>query len=276
MSIHNLHQAVAGEENKPANSWGPVIPNTRDWPIFKFTEHRAELLEQLKSQSKSRIIGSINGDESGLVNELSRTLYLERIRLHENPWKADPEDEIPFWKGIKNQLLKQTPGASGELAGVDADYQQQILDKIINRYSVEIAGHFDPSVYEFAKKLVPFGFSRLLKTNLGQRYTEQWKERYNPSDKIHLTGDIDTVRSLAKKATLIMVPTHFSNIDSILIGWAIQAIGLPAFIYGAGLNLFSIKLLSYFMDRLGAYKVDRRKKNQIYLETLKTYSSLAI
>jgi glycerol-3-phosphate O-acyltransferase len=73
-----------------------------------------------------------------------------------------------------------------------------------------------------------------------------------------------------------MVPTHFSNLDSILVGWIIHSLGLPAFIYGAGLNLFNIKILAYFMNSLGAYKVDRRKKNVPYLETLKYYSMLAI
>jgi len=73
-----------------------------------------------------------------------------------------------------------------------------------------------------------------------------------------------------------MVPTHFSNLDSILIGWIISVLGLPPFIYGAGLNLFNISIFAYFMNALGAYKVDRRKKNLVYLETLKTYSSEAL
>ena len=84
------------------------------------------------------------------------------------------------------------------------------------------------------------------------------------------------IRALAKQGTVVMVPTHFSNLDSILIGWVIHSIGLPAFIYGAGLNLFNIKILAYFMNSLGAYKVDRRKKNLPYFETLKTYSNLAM
>ena len=73
-----------------------------------------------------------------------------------------------------------------------------------------------------------------------------------------------------------MVPTHFSNLDSILIGWIISVLGMPPFIYGAGLNLFNISIFAYFMNALGAYKVDRRKKNLLYLETLKTYSKEAI
>ena len=72
------------------------------------------------------------------------------------------------------------------------------------------------------------------------------------------------------------VPTHFSNLDSVIIGYALERIGLPAFTYGAGLNLFSIGVLNYFINNLGAYKVDRRKKNIIYLELLKNYSTVSL
>jgi glycerol-3-phosphate O-acyltransferase len=51
---------------------------------------------------------------------------------------------------------------------------------------------------------------------------------------------------------------------------------LPHFIYGAGLNLFNSKFFAYFMNNLGTYKVDRRKKNLPYLTALKTYSSLSL
>jgi glycerol-3-phosphate O-acyltransferase len=95
-------------------------------------------------------------------------------------------------------------------------------------------------------------------------------------DKIHIVGENEHVRKLAKIGTIVMVPTHFSNLDSITIGFVIHTLGLPPFIYGAGLNLFNIAIIAYFMNSLGAYKVDRRKKNMIYLETLKMYSNLAL
>ena len=73
------------------------------------------------------------------------------------------------------------------------------------------------------------------------------------------------------------MPTHFSNLDSILIGYALDSVvGLPSFSYGAGLNLYNTGYTAYFMNRLGAYRVDRRKKNQVYLETLKAVSNLSI
>ncbi|MDH5604915.1 MAG: 1-acyl-sn-glycerol-3-phosphate acyltransferase, partial [Cyclobacteriaceae bacterium] len=89
-------------------------------------------------------------------------------------------------------------------------------------------------------------------------------------------GEAEHIRELAQRGTLIMVPTHFSNLDSVLIGWVIHVLGLPPLIYGAGLNLFNIKLFAYFLNSVGAYKVDRRKKNFIYIETLKMYSHLAL
>ncbi|MBL7776634.1 MAG: 1-acyl-sn-glycerol-3-phosphate acyltransferase, partial [Saprospiraceae bacterium] len=76
---------------------------------------------------------------------------------------------------------------------------------------------------------------------------------------------------------VVVVPTHSSNLDSILVGYAMdQIMGLPSFSYGAGLNLYNFGPAAYFMNRLGAYRVDRRKKNQIYLETLKVMSNLSI
>lgn len=210
-----------------------------------------------------------------LVEELARTLYQERVRVTQKPWKADPVDEREYWSSIKKQVIKLNQ-QSAEDNAPDFEKAREILTSIASRYANEITGIFDPSIYEFAKKALPVGFSRLLKTSMGQNFKERLSNEFNIKDRFHFTGDLDTIRTLGTKATLVMVPTHFSNIDSPVIGWAIQELGLPAFIYGAGLNLFGIKILAYFMNRLGAYKVDRRKKNQIYLETLKMYSTLAL
>ena len=49
--------------------------------------------------------------------------------------------------------------------------------------------------------------------------------------------------------------------DSLVLGYAIYRLGLPPVIYGAGLNLFSNPLVGFFMHNLGAYTVDRRKRD---------------
>ncbi|HXH19196.1 MAG TPA: 1-acyl-sn-glycerol-3-phosphate acyltransferase, partial [Chitinophagales bacterium] len=250
-----------------------IEPDITKWPIYRLSAHRYEFIEEVKKVSFEKSLKHFNARHP-LMEELARTVYYERIRLAQNPWKADPEDEQEFWNNVKNQLVRLSgkDGQDGRLT----DDAQAMMKTIISRYANEIAGNFDPSIYDFAKVAIPFGISRLLNSTIGKNFKQRLSQQFSIHDRVILEGDIETIRELAKQHTLVMVPTHISNIDSIVIGWAIQEIGLPAFIYGAGLNLFGIRLLAYFMNRLGAYKVDRRKKNLLYLETLKTYSTLAL
>src|SRR5207344_2939506 len=96
-------------------------------------------------------------------------------------------------------------------------------------------------------------------------------------ERIKLFGPIEKIRKLSKDGVLVIVPTHSSNMDSIMIGYALDEIaGLPAFSYGAGLNLYNSEFFGYFMNRLGAYRVDRRKKNPVYLESLKAMSNISL
>ena len=72
------------------------------------------------------------------------------------------------------------------------------------------------------------------------------------------------------------MPTHLSNLDSVVFGFALERAGLPPATYGAGKNLFSNPVLSFFMHNLGAYRVDRRLKHGLYKDVLKTYSCVLI
>lgn len=249
----------------------PLYPDWHDWPIAQLGQNQKDFIEEVARFTKERIMEDTH-NRAGLNEELARTLYMERIRVTQTPWKADKPDEKAFWSGIKKSLLQIPPD------GIAPEGRDEfaILDRIVDRYAEEIAGNFDINAYNFAKSASTFGFARLLNSwNVFGMKTLRGSRR-ELHDKIKLVGALDDVRNLATKGTIVMVPTHFSNIDSILIGWAIQSLGLPPFVYGAGLNLFGIKLLAFFMSRLGAYKVDRRRKNLIYLEALKAYSTLAM
>lgn len=250
-----------------------IEPEITKWPIYKLSEHRRDFIDEVRNESLKKCLTHFNGKNT-VTEELARTVYHERIRLTQNPWKADPEDEKEFWSDIKNRLVRISR-QDGKDVTLDGD-SQALMKTIISRYANEIAGNFDSSVYEFAKLAIPFGISRLLNSSFGKNFKQKISQQFSIHDRVIIEGDVESMRELAKQHTLVIVPTHISNLDSIVIGWAIQEVGLPAFIYGAGLNLFGIKLLAYFMNRLGAYKVDRRKKNLMYLETLKTYSKLAL
>ena len=100
--------------------------------------------------------------------------------------------------------------------------------------------------------------------------------RLNLEENLTISGPVEEIRNLAKQGTLIMTPTHVSNLDSIVIGLGLHMSRLPPFTYGAGLNLFDNPLVSFFLNNLGAYKVDRRKKNGVYKSALKQYAALSL
>jgi glycerol-3-phosphate O-acyltransferase len=150
--------------------------------------------------------------------------------------------------------------------------RKNILKNVAQHYVEEISGHFDPQIYRMATMAVPFGFSWLLNAASVKRFLP-WKMTESLQSRIRVVGEVPQLQKLAKKGTILMVPTHQSNIDSILVGYVIYLMCLPPFSYGAGLNLYSNPAFSFFMSRLGAYTVDRKKNNDIYKHALKNYST---
>ncbi len=243
--------------------------------MVKLARERKEFVKKVASLSEERILDLIGKNPEILKEELETTLYREKLRIKQNPWDVDPDDEGPFWGEVKNNLL-QIHSESSLTKAKKLEAYKAVLSKITSRYSEEIASNFKATHYKFTRRVVTYGFSRLLNAARVKGFGSLFSNQYTLQDKIQITGQTEQIRELATKGTIVMVPTHFSNLDSILIGWIISVLGMPPFIYGAGLNLFNISIFAYFMNALGAYKVDRRKKNLMYLETLKTYSKEAI
>lgn len=260
------------EEKKNKNrKYEPILEGIPDWPVYQLSKNRKEFVELVTQQSIARI-KILRPTRKQLIDELEATAYREQNRIKRNRWRVDPKDDSRFWSHIKNELVElssKDPESTGQVV-------DKLLEKIVSRYASEIAGNFKPNSYRFTREVVKFWFQRLLNGARVKKFGAFFRNQYTLRDKIQVVGKVKMLRDLAKKGTVVMVPTHFSNLDSILIGWVIHSVGLPAFIYGAGLNLFNIKIFAYFMNSLGAYKVDRRKKNLPYLETLKMYSNLAI
>lgn len=246
-----------------------ILPDINDWPIYKLSEDRKAFTEALEHFTVDKME---HFHKENLTDLLAETIYLEKIRIKEEPWKVDPPNERLFWSRIKKRLIKYSVDKDESISAQNNSY---LLKQIIHRYALEIVGTFRINTFLFARKFLTWFFSQLLQASFWKIRLTGGKKRL--VQKLIVKGDIDHVRSLAQQGTLIIVPTHFSNLDSILIGYVLDAvIGLPAFSYGAGLNLYNTGYTAYFMNRLGAYRVDRRKKNKIYLETLKSMSSLSI
>jgi glycerol-3-phosphate O-acyltransferase len=202
---------------------------------------------------------------------LEKTIYLEKLRSKNNPWKVDPVDDNSYWKDLEKEI---------KIAKKYDDKEERliaIVNRIINRYNEEIVGNFKKKTFKFARRFLHALFKRLLNPATFKGQKRLWGNRSQTHQKIKLHGHVDELRSLFTKGTVVIVPTHFSNIDSILIGYALDAVvGVPASSYGAGLNLLDNEIVAYFINRLGAYRVDRRKKNPIYLECLKSMAAYSL
>lgn len=267
----NWQMEILEEKKNKNRPYKPILEGIPDWPVYQLSKNRKEFVEEVTQKSIERI-KLLRPSRKQLIDELEATAYREQNRIKRNRWRVDPKDDSKFWAGVKNELVELS-SKNSEDAGTRED---EILRKIVSRYSNEIAGNFKPNSYRVTREVIKFFFQRLLNGARVKKFGAFFRSQYTLRDKIQIVGKVKMLRKLATQGTVVMVPTHFSNLDSILIGWVIHSCGLPAFIYGAGLNLFNIKIFAYFMNSLGAYKVDRRKKNLPYLETLKMYSNLAI
>ncbi|MBC8047039.1 MAG: 1-acyl-sn-glycerol-3-phosphate acyltransferase [Fimbriimonadaceae bacterium] len=259
-----------GNGNNQPQVYKRIIQDIHEWPIAKISKNREAVIEAVVEETMQTILQK-NKTEDDVHNELAKAIYYEKIRIDGRRWKIDPKDDKAFWDYVKNRLVELESHADNKI-----DEEKELLRKIITRYVTEIVGNFNVRTYNFAERFVPFAFNRLLNASHSRAFRKIFGNKKHLLRSINLVGEIEQVRKFAKDSIIIAVPTHSSNIDSITAGWGISAIGLPAFFYGAGLNLFSVRFLAFFMHRLGAYKVDRRKKNAIYLEALKVYSTQVI
>lgn len=245
-----------------------VQPDLKSWPIYQLSKNKAQLKADVIAESMAKLH---SGDARLDLNLVADTYYQEIKRIKEEPWKVDPPDEEAYYRQIKKEMQGAAAGNEGDPA-----IARELMEKLVERYTGEIVGSFKLQTYRLARRLANFGFARLFNTFSKDLLRPIKVQQRQLMQRMQITGEIDRIRHLATKGTVILVPTHFSNLDSIVIGWAIEALGLPPFTYGAGINLFGHPLLSYFMHRLGAYRLDRRKKTHLYLTVLKTYAEYIV
>lgn len=200
-----------------------------------------------------------------LEEVINETLYHERLRLKRSNGSARAKADRQFYARVGR-----------ELPHVGEARQRLLLQEIVEHYVQEIGGHFDERVYQLATTALPFGLIALLNGLSPKSLVSSLPRLPTIDDRIVIEGEVDALRSLAGRGTVILAPTHTSNLDSPLMGWAIFRMGLPPFAYGAGLNLFSNPLLGFFMNHLGAYTVDRLKTDPLYRDTLKDYCTISL
>ncbi len=228
--------------------------------IFHQIQDKEKILEDVISRTYQEETA-----KDSLDNLILNTAYSEIKRLESSRRTPEDKEELSFWRKTYQNMLTITEKQKAE-----------VLKKTISFYANDIIGNFNPKVYRFATNLLPTFMSVFFRSVSLGSVVIPFPDEKDIDKIVMLCGQIEEIQKLSKKGTVILVPTHLSNMDSIVIGWALYRIGLPPFTYGAGKNLFTNPILSYFMHNLGAYRVDRRLKHPLYKNVLKMYSTAII
>lgn len=229
---------------------------------------RARDKERVLTELRSRIVDELT--RQGRVEEaLADSVYHERRRLKDDRG-PDRDAEISFWSSIKDELSR-----TGERGQID------LLKRAVSRYAHEICGQFDERVYDAVTRAGEPVLGLLLNAVSPKKILGPLFDLENPTlprfdEAVVLQGETEQLKRLRQRGTILLVPTHVSHMDSIAVGYALWKLGLPPFLYGAGLNLFSNPMLGFFMRNLGAYTVDRRKQDPLYKRVLKEYATLTL
>jgi glycerol-3-phosphate O-acyltransferase len=243
-----------------------ILKDIKSWPIIKFCSEINTFKKNLVENIYNDLL--IKYGEN-LKTELENCAYSELNRLNNNPWKVDPPEEKAFWTEMRKDLI-------GNNNSSDIENHKFLLKRIINRYIEEIVGDFQEDTFKLIRILLTIFLNRVFNANLKGSIFYPFKKAAL-KNRLMLAGHVEETRALFDKGLVILVPTHQSNLDSILVGYMVDyKLGLPAYSYGAGLNLFNYEIPAYFMSKLGAYKVDRRKKNSIYINSLLEYSKYSL
>ena len=231
--------------------------------LERFNADREHLLAEVERRVVARKIAQARaGGDASLEYVLNDVAYCE-IRRLEASGKNGAGDAIDRWRDLSRRLLAMTePDKEEELRG------------LVRHYGRDVVGNFDPRVYRFATGVAPALLGLVFSPIRGLR--EGMAAMASLDARIHADGELDVARACAERGTLVVTPTHSSNMDSPAIGLGLLRAGLPPTTYGAGKNLFTNPFISYFMRNLGAYRVDRRLKFELYKDVLKEYSTVLL
>ncbi len=239
--------------------WGLRAPDAQAPPLFRFDP--AERTRVVKEVTE-RVVASVGFERASIELALNDAARQEIHRLFEQR-DAETKERLGTWRAIARRLDRM-----GEVA------LRRTLREVVHRMAEDVAGYFDPRVYELARHVAPRLIAAVMEPGSLPRGLADARRALD--ELLDVEGEVASLQALHQRGTLVFVPTHSSNLDSIVLGQALERCGLPPVVYGAGKNLFSNPLLSFFMHHLGAYRVDRRVRAALYKDVLKTYAAVMV
>ena len=170
-------------------------------PIFHFNDERSFIVEEVVAR-----VAQGARDPLLLLNDAA---WCEIRRLEARPGKERAEYE----------RFRELARSLGRLSESE---RRRRVEEIARHYAKDIAGNFDPRVYALSTKVLPTALSLLLSPKdlkLGLRASNRLREH------MVTQGPIERIRALSRRGTVIFAPTHLSNLDSVVFGFALERDG---------------------------------------------------
>ena len=182
---------------------------------------RQEDRERAVVEVVSRVVEEVRQDAAirggaSIEDVLADTLYHERQRLEKAPRGRLAREERRFYRELRRRLLKAS-----------TTEQMEFLRQATERFAREVVGRFDPRVYAFTTRVLPVGAGLMVNAISPLSLLSQLPDLPNLRQRVLLRGAMDTLRGLAGRGTVILTPTHLSNMDSIILGYGLFLLGLP-------------------------------------------------
>ncbi|HKE18871.1 MAG TPA: 1-acyl-sn-glycerol-3-phosphate acyltransferase [Kofleriaceae bacterium] len=231
--------------------------------LVRFNGERDAILSLVTRRvTDSHLAAAERSPDASIEYVLNDVAYSE-IQRHERDSSPSGRRGAGRWRDL-----------AGRLGRMNEVEKRGELERLVAHYARDIVGNFNPRVYRFANDVMPPALSILFTPMSSLRHGLGALD--SMSRRIRVEGELDAVRTACDRGTLIVTPTHSSNMDSVVIGLGLKLALLPPVTYGAGKNLFSNPFISYFMHNLGAYRVDRRLRFGLYKDVLKEYSTVLL
>src|SRR3989338_7180516 len=120
-------------------------------PLWQLDRVRPDILKEVVRRTEADFASK------NLDFVLGEALYSERWRLKRT---GRLSAELPFTlhRHLRDKSVWRRV-QSGLLRGPAESDRKQLLHAVLRHYADEIGGHFNPSIYGFATRAVPWGFS---------------------------------------------------------------------------------------------------------------------
>ena len=230
--------------------------------LVRFNGERDAILAEVVRRVVAHYLAAAEQSHDDSLEYVLNDIAYQEIQRHEAAGSSGRKG-LARWRDLAVRLGRMSE-----------ENKRTELERLVGHYAGDVVGNFNPRVYRFANDILPPALSVLFSPVSSLR--EGLAAFDSMARRIRVEGELDAVRTACDRGTLVVTPTHSSNMDSIVLGFALRQAQLPPVTYGAGKNLFSNPFISYFMHNLGAYRVDRRLKFDLYKDVLKEYSTVLL